>query len=395
MLRNILILSATDADLNRLEDQLRDREDLRVSTLRLTEAVNGSLRRALAGADLVLVCCRNGHVASLAAIDALPESQRSRIVVCGEVSSPEATRLLVRIGAVDLLPSTPTTTELHAAISRALRDVAGEMPSDHEASTISVIGAAGGVGTSFIACTLAHLAASAAARRTMLIDLDLAYAPMPAMLGLRPSRGIHDALAQIDTLDAVALEGYATRHDSGLKILCSSTEGPLPRNIEGGEFARLLRLARARQDLVVIAVNRWFDPATIEAIAESQKVLIVLGQSLAEVRNAVRLRSLLVDSLGLPDGVLRVVINRYSDRHPVGVEMIEKVLGSAQAFRIPTDVALVRRSIDSGEPLAELDRYAPLTRALIALENEVTGSQIEPDRKPLRRILATLTRSNE
>jgi pilus assembly protein CpaE len=394
VLRNILILSASDADLHRLDDQLRDLEDLRVSTLRLTDAVNGSLRRALSGADLALVCCRNGHVAPLAAIDSLPGSQRPRIVVCGEVSSPEATRLLVRIGVVDLLSSTPTTTELQAAISRALRDVAGETVSDHEASTISVLGAAGGVGASFIACTLAHLSASAAARPTMLVDLDLFYAPMAAMLGLRPARGIHDALAQIDTLDAVALEGYATRHGSGLKLLCSSIDGPLPRGVEGSEYARLLRLARARQDLVVIAANRWFDPATIEAIAESQKVLIVLGQSLAEVRNAVRLRSLLIESLGLPDGVLRVVINRYSDRLPVQAEMIEKAVGVSSAFRIPPDAPLVRRSIDAGEPLVELDRYAPLTRALIALENELTGSRIESDRKPLRRILATLTRSD-
>jgi pilus assembly protein CpaE len=275
-----------------------------------------------------------------------------------------------------------------------LRDVAGETVADHEASTISVLGAAGGVGASFIACTLAHLSASAAARPTMLVDLDLSYAPMAAMLGLRPARGIHDALAQIDTLDAVALEGYATRHGSGLKLLCSSIDGPLPRGVEGSEFARLLRLARARQDLVVIAANRWFDPATIEAIAESQKVLIVLGQSLAEVRNAVRLRSLLIESLGLPDGVLRVVINRYSDRLPVQAEMIEKAVGVSSAFRIPPDAPLVRRSIDAGEPLVELDRYAPLTRALIALENELTGSRIESDRKPLRRILATLTRSD-
>jgi pilus assembly protein CpaE len=228
----------------------------------------------------------------------------------------------------------------------------------------------------------------------MLVDLDLSYAPMAAMLGLHPARGIHDALAQIDTLDAVALEGYATRHGSGLKLLCSSIDGPLPRGVEGSEFARLLRLARARQDLVVIAANRWFDPATIEAIAESQKVLIVLGQSLAEVRNAVRLRSLLIESLGLPDGVLRVVINRYSDRLPVQAEMIEKAVGVSSAFRIPSDAPLVRRSIDAGEPLVELDRHAPLTRALIALENELTGSRIESDRKPLRRILATLTRSD-
>jgi hypothetical protein len=31
---------------------------------------------------------------------------------------------------------------------------------------------------------------------------------------------------------------------------------------------------------------------------------------------------------------------------------------------------------------------------LIALENELTGFRIESDRRPLRRILATLTRSD-
>jgi pilus assembly protein CpaE len=391
-LKKILVVSPSDDDLYRLQDQLRDESDWQLTLLRVTEALNGDLRRAFSTTDIALVCCRSGQVSLLEAIDALPETTRPRILVCGDLSSPEATRLLVRIGVVDLLPSTPTTPELRSAVRRALRDGGTTERFEHPAKVISVFDASGGADSVLIAGTLAHLL-SENSKRTLLIDLDLIYSPLSSMFGLRPSRGIFEAVHQIENLDAMALDGYVVKHKSGLSLLSSVVTSTLPPVLPAVEFSRLLALCRQHHDFVFISGNRSLDPASVEAATASHHVLVSLGQSLAEVRLATRLHHLLTQSVGVPESAMRIILNRYSTHSLVKDDMISKALGAPIFAKIPSDGPLVRRSIDSGTPLADLDRHSPLTEAFVELEGRLTGLTPPPPISPVRRMLATLVRS--
>lgn len=395
MLKRLLIVSSADTDLHRLEDQLRDIADFQVGTLRITDPADGAIRRALAHADLVIVCCRNQQLALLDAVSNGSGLEKPRILVCGELTSPEATRLLVRAGVADLLPSTPTTEELQAAIRRALRNGNAESTADRNATCVTVLGASGGVGTSFISSSLAHLAATTTGKSVLLVDLDLTYAPIAHMLGLQPVRALSDALEQLASLDAIALDGYTTRHRSGLQLLSAVPSGTPSRALDGAEFAALLRLARQRHDLVFVAANRWLDAASIESVAESRRVLILLGQTLTDLRNAMRLRGLMSDWLGISKSTLGAVINRHSHRAPMLADDIAETLDMGAPFLLPEDGEFVRHSIDSGTPPADLSRTAPLTEALLELESRLTGiTPIAAPRGALHRIISTLSWSD-
>jgi pilus assembly protein CpaE len=228
MLKDVLLVGMSREDLTRIEDQLRDFADIRTRTLLFDETSNGALRRSFAEADLVVLCSRGRQLTLLAAVDALPVSQKPPILVCGDLNTPDAAKLLVRIGVDDLLPSTPMTDELQTAVSKALRNHGDNLAARRDPVMITVLGAAGGVGSSFIACNLAHIFQSEGKKPTLLIDLDRAYAPITSMLGLKPSRGIDEAVANIPTLDAVALDGYASRHDSGLQLLSAAVDSSFP-----------------------------------------------------------------------------------------------------------------------------------------------------------------------
>jgi Flp pilus assembly CpaE family ATPase len=123
-----------------------------------------------------------------------------------------------------------------------------------------------------------------------------------------------------------------------------------------------LMLCRECYDFIFIVANRWLDAASIEAATESQDLLLVLGQSLAEVRHATRLRQMLTQGVGVPESVIRLIVNRYSTRSPVKDDMIKKAVGATPFAKIPEDISLVRHSLDAGIPLATLDRHAPLRR---------------------------------
>ncbi len=397
MLKDVLLIGMNREDLTRLEDQLRDVAEVQLRTLLFDDTTNGTLRRALAETDLVVLSARGGQTHLLAALEAqaLPTSQKLPILVCGDLNTVEATKLMVRIGVDDLLPSTPTTDELQTAVTKALRSHSENSLASRDPIMITVLGAAGGVGTSFIACNLAHILQSEARKPTLLIDLDQIYSPITSMLGLNPSRGIDDAISNLHTLDAIALDGYSTKHSSGLQLLSTTNDGAFPRSINGSEFSRLLSIVKGRHDLIIVAANRWFDEASIESLVQSQFVLTVLRPELSDVRCARKLQSLLIQTIGLHDETIRTVVNRHSSRSALPDSFIKKALTTSEIHRIAEDISLVRRSIDSGTPVLEVDREAATTRTLIELANSLAGTHIATDTKLLGRFWTSLSRSDK
>lgn len=382
-------------DLTGVDDQLRDIAEIRSRTLLVHNASNGLLRRSLAEADLIVLCCRSRPLRLLSAVDALAMPQRPPILVCGDLNTPEETKLLVRIGVADLLPSVPTTDELQAAVWRALRNHGGSPTSTHDPRVITAIGAAGGVGTSFIACNLAHILQTEAHQTTLLIDLDRAYAPITAMLDLKPTRGIEDAVTNLHTLDALALDGYTTRHESGLHLLASTIDSLVPRAVSSSEMSNLLSIIKGRHDLIIVAANRWLDEASIEALVQSQCVLTILRPELADLRSARRLHSLLTTTMGLHEESIHTVINRHPLRPTLPDSLFQKALAISTVCRIPEDTALVRHSIDSGTPIMAIDRDAAASRALLQLANILAETPIPERQQPFARFWRSFTRSDK
>jgi len=368
-----------------IESQLRDVSGIQLRRLLFDDSQAEALRLAFADADLVVLCGGGQPTALLTVVEAIPTNNRPSIIVCGDLTSSTATKLLVRLGVDDWLPSTPDTAELKAAVSRVLgRYGAPPTPSRHP-TIISVIGAAGGVGASFIACNLAYIFQTEARKPTVLIDLDRAYAPIMSMLNLKPTRSLDDAISNLDTLDAVAFDGYATHHGSGLKLLSATLTSAVPQTISGEGVVKLITIEKSRHDIIVIAVNRWLDAASIGTLVQSQFVLKILRPEFSDLRAAKRLRSLLTETIGLNRKSIRTVINRHSDRAAVPDSAIIKALVPSAMDLIPEDTALVRRSIDAGIPLSAIDRKAATTRALRQLINPMVGVNPRKITRPFAR----------
>jgi Flp pilus assembly CpaE family ATPase len=145
----------------------------------------------------------------------------------------------------------------------------------------------------------------------------------------------------------------------------------------------------------VVAANRWLDEASIEALVQSQFVLIVLRPELADVRSAKRLQSLLTETIGLHEDTIRMVVNRYPSRSTLPDSLIQKALLVSDIHRIAEDSSLVRRSIDSGTPVLEIDRDAATTRALIQLANTLAGTHMPVEKQPFARFWTSLSRSDK
>jgi pilus assembly protein CpaE len=391
----VLIAGRPQQTLRMLEQLLEGRPEFACSTRIMTGAQYDVLDGLFARPDVVLLACRDGEVGELETLAAMDPARRPAVIVVGSLTTPEAFRLALRCGATDVLPERPEAAELLAALSRVGRAAreAAAAPASAPAEVVAVVGAAGGVGASFIACNLAHLSVVSDRRRTALVDLDLLYSPLSLFLGLKPERGLLEAVQQIEHLDQMALQGYVATHASGLGLLASAGPAIGADAISAEQFRSLLDLLRQSYGRVVIDAQRWLDNASTMALAEAQNILLVLEQSVAHVHSAARLYRLLTQQLGLPRDRITVILNRYSRRATVHGADVAKALGTADPIELPNEYGLALDSLDAAVPLFEMDRKSPVARALLEVNARIGGAPIAPDSGFLRRALPMFKRS--
>lgn len=324
--------------------------------------------------DILLLRFDAEHLAELATLAEYSSAQRPALVVIGPAGSADATRLAVRSGARDILFEPVRTEELIASLVRVGSEL--RRHSNRGGGTIdSVIGAAGGVGASFIACNLAHLYASSARKSTLLLDLDTTYAPLAHFLDVKPERGLMEVLAEVDTLDEHALKGYVSRHRSGLNVLSTVPDADVLSSLPHPErLTSLLRFLPSQYQHVVIDVPHRIDAVGAATLDASRHILIVLEQSVLHVKNGVKLIRVLTRELGIPRERIRAVVNRFSKRSAVTLDDIDKSLDCGRSVVVPNQYQLSIDSIDSAVPVFEMDKAGPVVRSLLDLQADLAGA---------------------
>lgn len=342
----------------------------------------------------------NGHVDPLHGVDPMPDllilhvshlwqeelemfmarhpHQRPALIVVGASTSAELMRMAMRAGARDLLNNPLITADLLDAVQR----VANERPltavPKRDAQITAFINAKGGCGATLLAVNVAHILVEKSRQKVALFDLDMQFGTAPLYLDLFPQRGIAQALENLRSLDEVALQGYFSRHASGLDVISHGIEqGMVTREVSASELNQLLDLALLKHDHLVLDLPRRIDTVTVTAMQRADRIVLVLQQSVTALRDAAKLTAWLRNDLGLVKEQLRIVVNRHDKSAPVSIDDIRKTLGNDDVVLIPNDYQAVSACINSGTPLLNYARKATITRAIVALESKLGGRAAE------------------
>jgi pilus assembly protein CpaE len=377
----ILIASRSATALKALSGALVNAPDISCSMKLVSNGHVDPLHNVSPRPDLLLLRFDAEHLAELTTLAEGDVASRPPLIVVGPAGSAEAFRLSVRAGARDFLVEPVASEELLASIKRVEGDIT------------AVIGAAGGVGTSFLACNLAHSLATETQSRVALVDLDLTYAPLAGFLDVHAERGLLEALLEVESLDEIALGGYLGKHRSGVNVMGVVGEALLlAQEVDPGRIELLVRVLASYHAHVVVDVPHSLDAVSATALGAASHVVIVLQQSVAQVRNAVRLVRLLSQKLGMPRDRIRAVVNRHQKKSTVTTGDIERALNVGPVFAIPSHYESALASLDSGVPLVESDRNSAVGRAVRELQEDLRGVA-RPDRgNLLRRALPIFSR---
>ena len=304
---------------------------------------------------------------TLAAVAALA-AEGPPVLVVGPAADARLVLRAVRAGAADFVDEQNLEAELSAALGRVLLRPGR---STEAARTISVLAPSGGSGASTVAVNIATVLATEH-RSALLIDLNLHTGDSSALLDLRPEHTLAELCQNAARLDRTMFDRSLLRHSSGVHLLSPPPLHADVQYITPDGVRQVIGLARGAFPYVVLDLDHTFAPEQVEALRQTDLVVLVLRLDFTCLRNARRALEHL-NQLGVARDAVRVIVNRYGRAQEIPAAKAEEALGLKIAHFVPDDPKSVNRANNNGVPVVRESPSARVSRSLAQLAASVNG----------------------
>ena len=284
--------------------------------------------------------------------------------VCGQnpaltvmaYSSKGAPDLLVRCmraGAREFLTDPLSSATLSDALIRAsARRLETDRRKKVSGKMLVFVGAKGGTGVTTLASNFAIALQKESGREVALVDLDIQLGGVSLVLGIKPKFTILDALRNGNRLDSDFVTSLLTEHSSGVLVLAASDQYHSPMSMEDSSLGKLIYILRDQFPYVVVDGGSSLGKGRDLLLELADSIYLVTQVDVPSLRNANRLIAYM-DVMGNSQRRVEVVLNRFDPRRTeIDDERITKALSRPFQWKVPNDFTGVRRSENTGEPLA-------------------------------------------
>ncbi|PFG61942.1 pilus assembly protein CpaE [Thioclava sp. ES.031] len=322
-----------------------------------------------------------------------------RVILIADEVSPIALHQLLRLGADDFVPYPLPEGALHDAIERLGQaapppEMAPNMNAptfsasgNHDGVVLPVHGLSGGVGASTFAVNLAWEMATihdgkkkkkdpSTSPKVCLLDLDLQFGAAATYLDLPRREVIYEMLADTEHMDKETFRQAMLSFNDKLDVLTAPTD-MLPLDLLSGEdLERLIDMARAHYDFVVIDMPSTVVSWTETVLNKAHLYFALIELDMRSAQNVLRMQRAL-KSEGLPTEKLRYVLNRapkFTDLNgKARVKRLAESLDISLELLMSDGGKQITQANDHGLPLALSAPKVPLRKEF----QKLAGSLVE------------------
>src|SRR5215813_12335689 len=311
--------------------------------------------------------------------------------IISAAQNPSGDQILqsLRSGAREFLNLPIRAEELKTVLDRIgeFHDGRVEAPKN-KGRMIAVFSSKGGCGTSFIAANLA----AAAAASTCLVDLNLQAGDLPLFLGVDPKYSIADMAENRSRLDGELINSLLAPVSSNLSLLAAPREADAADEIEPQHVFEVLEKLRENFECVVLDPQHTFDGITLQALDQSDNILLVLTLDIPAIRSTQRAMEIF-DRLGYPRNKIRIIVNRFSKQIDLDLRQVEKYLGQSVTGFVSSDYQTAVTSINLGKPLVQSEPHSKIAVELKRIAHALAGvTQAVESPAPRRAFWSSLLR---
>ena len=301
-------------------------------------------------------------------------SAGTRVAVAAQTKDADLILRAMRAGAREFVSSADA-----GALVGAIRSLVRPTFAVSTGMLTAVFPAKGGMGATSIATNLAGILAGRG-DRACLVDLDLELGDVLALLDLPGSYSIADVIENMRRLDRELLDSSIVRHRSGLAVVARGDRIDDAARVNPEGVTKLFSFLRQHYAHVLIDGLHGFGELALGAVDAADRILLVVTQEVAAVRNAQRCLDIF-RRLGYPDSKVKLVINRYQKSSRITSEVVAETTGIPVAATVANDFALLNRAVNRGNLLTEEAPRAAIVRDIEALTS-LLGSAPEPAARP-------------
>jgi len=388
----ILIAGRSRLAIDHLSQSLSEQRQFVLTTRVLGNGHTDPLHGVSETPDMLLL----HHEPGQAELQFLAESSQKMqlpLIVCGPSDNPEAMRLAMQAGARDYLSETTPLTDLVASLMR-LRDEKVRNGASATGRLTVVLNGKGGSGASFLATNLAHDLVANGGAKVTLADLDVQFGGLCRYLDITPKVGLLQALEAANQMDDMSAEAFTCEHSSGLRLLAAPSKHLVqPSDISIEELDALLRILLSINDYVIADLPNRMDAVSEFVFERADDIVLVVQQSLPNIQDAARMIQLLTGELAVSEDRIKVIVNRYTKNAAIELVDIRKALRTDELITIPNQYKLAAESINTGIPVAEISKNAPLAKGIRNLRAALDNTESKPADNFLARALPNILRS--
>ncbi len=238
---------------------------------------------------------------------------------------------------------------------------------------MTVFSPKGGIGKTVVSTNLAVTFAKHRKERTLLLDLDLQFGDAAIMLGLEPDKTIYDLVVAPGELDVEKLAGYTSQHPCGLDVLPAPIRPEDAELVTEGKLARLLEVARASYDMIVVDTSPFFHGPMLATLDRTDLLMLLCGLDIPTIKN-VRLGLQTLELLSFPNERIRIILNRANTNVGLKRSEVEETLRAKVHASSRRDRA-VPMAVNRGKPVALAEPGADFSKAIRDLATTVIGGR--------------------
>ena len=277
-------------------------------------------------------------------------------------------------GADDYLTKPTHPAELASRVKAILmRSTTAHPPtSASKGTTIGVLGAKGGVGTTTLALNIA-VARLLAGEKPIIADFRLGMGSMGLSIGFGRSTGMADVLTKpVDDIRPRVIDAELAVHQSGLRALLSSAR-PAETALEYSPDAAMavVRALRTMGKPAVFDLGSGLSPVTFQLQQEMDQLVIVVDPVLVTLNMARELLQEIDASRPDPNRIHVVVVNRAAASAPPSWTEVEQMLGREIRAVISLASELVSQSLQASVPAVMFQPTAIASSQMIKLAEDL------------------------
>ncbi len=291
------------------------------------------------------------------------ERPNASLIVISDHLPAHMIRALMKLPTSDILPEGAGGAEILAAADQ-LRSTQTGQGAAHSAVCWAFRGAVGGAGVSTLTIETAYdIARRSGPGKTCLIDLNVADGMVTSFLDCVPKFDLGALSDAPDRLDPLLLSAWCHEHDSGLKIVAAKRNPDADALASEAAVLRLLDVACASFDYVLVDMPRHMRPWTKAVLAAADETIIISELTVPSLHAAADMcRD--IDSWRADGSPTRLVLNRMFAkkrfRAEFAVDRAEAAIERAIDATITSDWDAARTAVNMGRPIAEVKPKSPI-----------------------------------